>query len=157
SENLTKPLVIDRLAEHRRTLAMDHLEAIQRMSEMARASLDDFLDERGQLDLETARRNGKLWLVKALEEERWFDKAGQEHVVRKIRLHDAQHALTTVMRFHHLLDSLVAARDLPRDERELDRLIEAELQRVKGPRAVAIIEGIAEPAEGRGGCVACGS
>src|SRR5262249_58126850 len=39
SENLTKPLVIDRLAEHRRTLAMDHLEAIQRMSEMARASL----------------------------------------------------------------------------------------------------------------------
>jgi hypothetical protein len=60
---------------------------------------------------------------------------------RKIRLHDAQQALTTIMRFHHLLDSLLAARDLPRDERELDRLIEIELQRVKGSRAVALIEG----------------
>jgi hypothetical protein len=144
SRLLRRAKVRDILAEQRRLLAMDHREAIQRMSEMARASMDDFLDEDGHLDVETARRNGKVWLVKALEEERWFDKAGQEHVVRKIRLHDAQQALTTIMKFHHLLSELLAARDLPRDEDELDRMIEVELQRVKGPRAQRFLQGTTE-------------
>jgi hypothetical protein len=37
------------------------------MSEMARAINGGLLDEEGQLDLETARRNGKLRLVKGLD------------------------------------------------------------------------------------------
>lgn len=64
--------------------AMPANEVLARIADQARGSMDDFLDEAGDIDLRRARKHGKLHLVKA----RSLTKEGE-----RIELYDAQAAL----------------------------------------------------------------
>lgn len=79
-----KAAIRDRMAE----LAMTAEEIVLRLREHATASLDDFTDEDGSLNLRKARRAGRMHLVKKLTVKP--REHGQEI---SIELHDAQAAL----------------------------------------------------------------
>ena len=53
------------LSAIRKEIAMDAPDVVGRMSDMARASLEDFLNRDGRVDLAKARRLGKLHLARA--------------------------------------------------------------------------------------------
>jgi len=74
--------------------AMPADEVLARIAAHARGSMDDFLDEGGDIDLQQARKRGKLHLVKA----RSVTKEGE-----RIELHDAQAALALLAKHHGLL------------------------------------------------------
>lgn len=71
-------------------------EALIRLSEQARATMDDFVSMRfgiPVLDLEKAQKNGKMHLLKKF-------KTGKQGV--EIELHDVQSALVHVLKEQHL-------------------------------------------------------
>ena len=61
---LTNVDVQKALAKLRKEAAMDALEAVARMADIARGSLQDFLDKDGRVNLAKARRLGKLHLIR---------------------------------------------------------------------------------------------
>lgn len=73
------------IGERMRQKAMTADEAIARLAQHARGSMDDFLDEDGRIDLGKARDRGVMHLIKAYTENRKIGK--------KIELYDAQAAL----------------------------------------------------------------
>ena len=120
------------LAEIRHDATMDAMEALQRMSEIARGTMEDFLSkgpDEGEkvlhLDLMKARRLRKLHLLKSYTED-----PNEHGVKRKIELYPADAALKSMMQFLGLLEK--GHRDIPKDERELNSLLAAELVRIKG-------------------------
>lgn len=79
-------------------VAMTADEILTRLSDMAQASLSDFIDIRNGLpfvDLEKAQQNGKMHLLK-----KFRHKIGEEI---QIELHDAQTALVNLARIHGML------------------------------------------------------
>ncbi len=113
-ENLRKPQIAARIEARLTASAMSASEVLARLSEQARASLDDFgqgLGDRLLLDLGKAQRRGKLRLLKKLSYNQNGDPA--------IELYSAQAALKLLAQYHGLLS---ASRD---DELDglLDRLL----------------------------------
>jgi phage terminase small subunit len=74
--------------------AMPADEVLARLAEQASGTMDDFLDDAGDIDLKRARERGKLHLVKA----RSVTKEGE-----RIELYSAQSALELLARHHKLL------------------------------------------------------
>src|SRR5262245_25652140 len=77
------------LAKLRKEMDMDALEAVARMSDMARASLEDFLDKDGRVDLAKARRRSKLHLIQQFRQRRHETEAGVT-TETNLKLYDAQ-------------------------------------------------------------------
>jgi phage terminase small subunit len=73
--------------------AMPAAEVLYRLTEQARATMDDFLDVAGGIDLVQARERGKLHLVKA----RAVTKEGE-----RIELYDSQAALVQLGKHYKL-------------------------------------------------------
>lgn len=148
---LRTPKVQRVLAQVRHEMTMDALEALQRMSDMARGTMADFLDVHGRIDLAKARRKKKLHLLKSVKEKEVtttnLEGGTETRIERYVELYPADGALRTMMQFLGLLES--ARRDIPKDDRELDAMLVAELIRVKGTlqgEAVARAMGLLPPA-----------
>lgn len=75
-------------------LAMPAYEVLARIAEQARSTMEDFLDDAGDIDLKRARERGKLHLVKT----RAVTKEGE-----RIELYSAQSALELLAKHHALL------------------------------------------------------
>jgi hypothetical protein len=78
--------------------AMPASEVLARLAEQARGTMDDFLDDAGDIDLKRARERGRLHLVKS----RSVTKEGE-----RIELYSAQSALELLARHHKLLTDRV--------------------------------------------------
>ncbi len=76
SENLRKPKVREILAQVRSEEIMDAIETLHAVTELARGSLEDVLDEEGHIDIKVARERGKLHLVHEYTEEEWMERTG---------------------------------------------------------------------------------
>lgn len=74
--------------------AMTADEVLLRLADQARATMGDFINEAGDVDLRTARQKGKLHLVKT------YTVSDKGSV--KVELHDAQAALVHLGRHHGL-------------------------------------------------------
>jgi phage terminase small subunit len=83
-------LIEERLAD----LAMGPKEVLARLSAMASSSLEDFLNDKGQIDLKKARTSGRMHLVKKYT----VDPLGK----KTLELHDPQAALVQLGRHYKL-------------------------------------------------------
>lgn len=121
-EYLRKPEIAKAIKEAMEAAAMPAHEVLARLSDQARSTMADFLDEEGAIDLKQARRAGKLHLVK----KRSRTKEGES-----IELYDAQAALTLLAKHHRLLVERTEVVDLtPEKAASLsDAELDAELKR----------------------------
>lgn len=85
SQLLRKPKVQRAIKERVAEIAMGPDEVLVRLAEIGRASMDDFINEHGSLDMAAAKRNGKLHLVHSFTE--------SEKLGDKIELHNKLRAL----------------------------------------------------------------
>lgn len=79
--------------------AMGAAEVLARLAEQARGTMDDFLDDDGNIDLRRGRERGKLHLVKT----RSVTKEGE-----RIELYSSQSALELLAKHHGLLTENIA-------------------------------------------------
>ena len=144
SQVLGRTKVQERLRELRKDVAMDATEVLQRLTEIARNSIEPFLNETtNEIDLARARELGVLHLAEEItqRERRRQGPSGQVEleVVTRVKLHSALDALRLLAKHHALLTDVQEVRDLPKDERRLDALIEHHLKRTLGPEKAAIV------------------
>jgi hypothetical protein len=103
-ENLRKPEVRKILDERLAELKADADEVFARLTQQARASIEDFLDSNNDLDLAAARKAYKLHLIKKLKvTTRTIRRKGVDPEIIKtieIELYDAQAALVNLGRIH---------------------------------------------------------
>lgn len=85
--------------EHLADAAMGAREVLMRLADMAAGSIDDFLNDKGLIDLKKARQRGRMHLVKKYTVES-LDK--DLVTKRTLELHDAQAALVQLGRYHKL-------------------------------------------------------
>lgn len=127
------------LETHAEAAVLSASEVLMRVSDHARADIDDCYDDEGNFSLAKARERGVTHLVKSLttEESPIFDDGEVIGVRKKVRaeIHDSQKALQLLMRYHHLLTEFRAARDLPKDREGLTQYIIGEFARVNGVSA----------------------
>lgn len=97
-ENLKKPQIAAFIEKRVEDAAMPANEVLQRLTQHARASLADVLDDRGQFDLQMARQQGTDHLLKKLKVR--YDKDG--NVTHEYEIHDPQAALVHLGRYHKL-------------------------------------------------------
>ena len=97
-DNLTNPKIRDEITLRLNLNAMSADEALSRLADMARASIEDFVqfDDSGsrvwRIDLLGAREAGKLHVLKKLS----YDSEGRPH----LELYDAQRALELILKAH---------------------------------------------------------
>jgi len=98
AENLTKPLILARMGELRKQVEDESvasvLERRQRLTEMIRANLVDFIDEGGNINLDTQYKGALAELT--VEDWKGISKKGYEELSRnkRIKLHNAIQAIT---------------------------------------------------------------
>lgn len=97
-ENLRKPKIAALVQQGLAERAMPANEVLARLAEQARGTMEDFLDESGDIDLKQARERGRLHLVKT----RAITKEGE-----RIELYSAQTALEILAKHHALLTEKV--------------------------------------------------
>lgn len=95
-ENLRKPEIAAAIQQGLADRAMPADEVLARIAEQARGTMDDFLDDAGNIDLSRARERGKLHLVKT----RSVTKEGE-----RIELYSAQSALDLLAKHHGLFNA----------------------------------------------------
>lgn len=93
-ENLRKPEIAVLIRQGMAERAMPADEVLARIAEQARGTMEDFLDDAGDIDLKQARDRGKLHLIKS----RSVTKEGE-----RIELYSAQTALELLAKHHGLL------------------------------------------------------
>jgi phage terminase small subunit len=93
-----KAAVAARLAE----LKADADEVLIRLTDHARGSIEDLMDDEARLSLTSARERGKLHLVRKLKQTTRWDGDGNKIVTDEVELHDAQAALVQLGRHHKL-------------------------------------------------------
>lgn len=121
-ENLKKPEVKAAIEARIAEKAMSADEVLLRLADQARSTMADFINDAGEVDLRTAKDNGKLHLVKSYT----VTDKGTE----RVELYDAQAALVHLGRHHGLFVDKVehsgkvgmsfSADDAAQAERELD-------------------------------------
>lgn len=129
-ETLKNPEVQRSVAELRTSMAMDALEAVARMADIARASFDDFLDRRGCINIAKDRRLGKLHLIREYKVRDYDRGEGKDRVHTSecsLKLYDAQAAVRTLMQYHGLLSDILELRRLPKNPAELRQFIKDRL------------------------------
>jgi phage terminase small subunit len=113
-ENLRKPQIKEAIEAQLKEAAMGANEVLFLLSEQARSSFEDFLDERGNPSIEKAREAGKMHLIK-----RWKTKKTISDKItiieNEVELHDSQSALIQLGRYHKLFTDKVQMLDW-RDE-----------------------------------------
>lgn len=86
-------------------------EVIKGLTDHARASMEDFIELLGDgnatVDLDKAKRAGRLHLIKKLKSKRRTLKKGEVEYETEIELHDAQSALVQLGRHHKLFTDKV--------------------------------------------------
>ncbi len=98
-ENLRKPEIVVQIETRLTELTMPSSEVLRRLTEHARGSLTDVLDDKGKFNLGESKRKGTDRLLKELTVT--LDKANQR-VSYKYKMHDAQSALEKLGRYHGL-------------------------------------------------------
>jgi hypothetical protein len=63
----------------------------------------------------------------------------KDEVITNVKLYSALDALRLLAKHHALLTDVQEVRDLPKDDRRLDALIEHHLKRVMGPERAEIV------------------
>ena len=101
-ENLTKPYIRSLIDERMKQVAMSAGEVLARLSDMARASLDDVINPDDEFDLTLARASGKMHLVKKIKRTQHTNDDGFTTRTTEIELHDAQAALVQLGKYHKL-------------------------------------------------------
>jgi phage terminase small subunit len=128
-ENLRKPyikaIIDQRIAEN----AMSANEVLARLSDMARASLEDVVNEDDEFTLDLARGKGKLHLIKSIKRREFTDKEGNTTRTTEFELHDAQAALVHLGKYHKLFTNVHEFKDLTNKEdselvNEFEQLVE---------------------------------
>lgn len=116
-------------------LKMSTDEVLLRLADHARGSVEALLDDEEEVDLKTARKNGKLHLVKKLKRTKRTDKDGFTTETTEIELHDPQAALVQIGRANKIFVDKVALTD-PTGEREYIGLTDEE----RAARIAALLE-----------------
>lgn len=117
---------------------MSALEVLHRHSEIARADVDELVNEAGELDFSKARAGGKTRLIRAVTQRKWWDK-GKNAEVTEVRceLHNAQQAQATLAKYHGLLAETIKVKDLPTDRDELLKMLAHHVKRTTGRDVVS--------------------
>lgn len=110
-ENLKNPQIKRRIEAKLRERIMGADEVLARLSEHASASLDEFIDENGTIDLKTAREHGAMHLLHKL-----YQKPNGEI---RIEMHDQQAALNTLAKYHKLLATQIEVVDWRKEAESL--------------------------------------
>lgn len=97
-EYLRKPEIAAAVRQGLAEQAMPADEVLARIAEQARGTMEDFLDEAGDIDLKQARERNRLHLIKT----RATTKEGE-----RIELYSAQSALELLAKHHALLTEKV--------------------------------------------------
>ena len=98
SENLAKPYISAEIKARVDEMVMGADEALIRLSDQARATIEDFIKFDGsgsrvwRIDLQGAQEAGKLHVLKKLS----YDNEGRPH----LELYDAQRALELILKVH---------------------------------------------------------
>lgn len=106
-------------------LKMTTDEVLLRLADHARGSVESLLDSKDEIDLKTARKNGKLHLVKKLKRTKRTDKDGFTTETTEVELHDPQAALVQIGRANKIFVDKVALTD-PTGEKEYASLTDEE-------------------------------
>lgn len=128
SDNLSKPNIRSRIDERLREHRLNADEVLARLSEMARGSMDDFIDsDSGSLDLKKASKAQRLHLVKKIKSRTIISNKDDSQVDEtEIELYDAQKALIDLGRHLKLFtDNLNISGQL-----DLSKLSDEELQQI---------------------------
>jgi hypothetical protein len=153
SENLTKPNVkafLKQIAEDAQKSQggsnfsiMCINEALQRTSVLARASLDDILDEHGRFDLAKARRTAGIYAIKRAT----FHRSGK---IKSVELRDKNGALELMGKHHDLWTGDYEDPDevLSRFLNIPKRMLPSALENAPG----VLIDSAGEPSSNREGC-----
>lgn len=105
---------------------MSASEVEARLGDHARADIDEFLDDEGFFDIELARAAGVTHLIREWESNEIYDKDGNHIRTRtKVKLHDAQAALTTLAKRHGMLRDQTTNLNL-----DMNDLTDEQLQRI---------------------------
>ena len=118
SENLRKPHIAEAIEKRIAERAMTADEVLQRLADMARGDMGNFLDVTSigifTLDLDKAKELGLLHLVKKVKDRSVMsvDKSGMETETHtfEVELYDAQSALVHLGRHHKLFTDKVEAK-----------------------------------------------
>ncbi len=97
-DNLRNPKIVAVLKRRLTELAMDADEVLARLADHARGSMDDFIDEHGDISVTKARENGKLHLLHSY---------AQTERGTRIEIYDAQTAQVHLGRHHALFTDKV--------------------------------------------------
>lgn len=93
SENLRKPAIATEIRKHFEASAMTREEVLQRIGDIARNDISQFITETGAINWDRVRERGHL--IKKI-----IHRKGQES---QIELHDAQSALALLAKHHRLI------------------------------------------------------
>lgn len=101
-ELLTKTYIRARIDKHFKEMAMDAKEVIARLTDTARSSIEDFVDESGHLSMAQGRESGSLHLLKShTTTTRVLPKGGIE-TTEKFEMYSAYDAQVQLGRHHKL-------------------------------------------------------
>lgn len=132
-ENLRKPYIRQIIDERLRSIVMESDEVLRRLSQHARASLADVLDENGFFDLDTAKRRGTDHLLKKLKIKRRIehheDRGDTEFLDYEFEIHDPQSALVHLGKHYGLFPTQIKVTD-----ETADKLIDEALEKHNLPK-----------------------
>lgn len=111
-------------------------EVILRLADHSRGTVDDFLDDAGQVDLKLARSRRKLHLVRKLKQTTRTTADGAQTVTLELDLHDAQAATVQLGRALGLFVDKIAPTN-PAGDKEYSALTDAE----RAARVLALLDG----------------
>jgi len=121
SELLKNSLIKSRISEELKTLTVSPEEAVARISALAKGSMEYFvsLDDKGRvrIDLEKARLQNKLYLIKRL-------KITKEEIT--IELHDTIKAMELVIKYSEIFKNYSGDRHTPESPFEAMRRVSEE-------------------------------
>lgn len=110
-------------------------EVLLRLADHSRGTVDDFVDDDGEISLSLAREHRKMHLVKKLKQTTRTDSAGVRTVTIEIDLHDAQAATVQLGRALGVFVDKIAPTD-PSGTKEYAGLTDAE----RADRLAVILE-----------------
>lgn len=110
-------------------------EVLLRLADHARGTVEDFIDDDGEINIGAARERRKLHLIKRLKQTARTDKDGQRFVMLELELHDAQAATVQLGRALGVFVDKVAPTD-PSGQKEYGALTDEE----RAARALALLD-----------------
>jgi phage terminase small subunit len=103
-ENLRNPKIVAYIEAQLSTEVMSANEVLARLTNIARATFDDFMDDSGLIDTVKAKRKKKLALVARVKDKHFINhKDETETHEMEIELYSALDALKTLAKYHQLI------------------------------------------------------